>query len=86
VPRKEPSIESRIKEHKKFRKQCQVRIVTGKKLIIVCILVAILLTWFVFEFWKLGAGIVLLSIGSLMMEIWAHKKHDRAINELTSDT
>ena len=83
MPRKERSTESKIKEHKKYRKQCEVRIATSKKLILFIIFVAAILTWFIFEFWKIGVGIVLLSIGSLIIEMWAYRKHDKAIYELS---
>ena len=86
MPRKDSSIESKVKEHEKYRRQCDVRITSGKKLIAFSIALAALLTWCSFGFWKIGAGIVVISIGNTLLEYWGYKKHDKAIKQLSQNT
>ncbi|WP_406610965.1 hypothetical protein [Agarivorans sp. JK6] len=83
VPRKEESLASRIKEHQKFRKQSEARVTSGKKLLMVILVLSCLLTWYAYEFWKLGLGLAVISSGSTLIEYWSYKKHDRALSELS---
>ncbi len=86
MARKDSSIESKVKEHEKYRRQCEVRITSGKKLVAVSFAIAALLTWYSFGFWKIGAGIIAISIGSTLLEYWSYKKHDKAIKQLSQNT
>jgi hypothetical protein len=63
-----------------------VRIASGKKLILISFVVAALLTWYEFSFWKFGVGLLTISAFSTILEFWGYKKHDRAIAELSNHT
>ncbi len=86
MPKKERSIVSKINEHKKYRKQCEVRVASGKKLVIFSIVIAIALVLYKIDFWLIGVGLVAFSAGITLIEFWGYKKHDKAITVLTQNT
>ena len=86
MPRKERSIESRIKEHQKYRRQCEVRIASGKKLILITVTATLIMVWYKPSLWPIGVGIVAISAGSTLLEVWGYRKHDKAISKLSQNT
>ena len=79
-----PSIESKLDEHLKYKKQCDARVKSGAQLVLVSILASVLLTWFVPWFWKLGLAWVVYVCFSTFMEHLSSKKHAKAILELSN--
>lgn len=85
VPMNVKSVESRIQEHKKFRRQSEIRVASGKKLILICIAIALALTWYRQGFWLIGLGLVALPTAVTLIEVWSRKKHQNAIAELSKN-
>jgi hypothetical protein len=82
MPRKERSIESRVKEHRKYREQCRRRIRPSIVLSLVILLAVVL--WSVFlplNLWIAG-GIVAFVAFSLGQEIIGFRYHTRKLREL----
>ena len=85
MPIKEKSTESLIKEHQKYQKQCEIRIATGKKLLITCLIISALLLIYSIQFWKICVGLLVFVSAHLCFEYWGYKKHEKAINQLSTN-
>jgi hypothetical protein len=82
---RERSIESRIKEHKKFREQCRRRIRPSITLFVISLTAVILWACFLPTSWWAVAGVLAFSGGDVLMEIASCRYHDRKLRELTND-
>ena len=78
----ERSLESKIKEHQKYRSQCQVRIRSGIRLLLICLVLEILLLLYTAEIWKWVLVIMVIIGGSTLLEVWGYRKHHKALAEL----
>ena len=78
----EQSLESKIKEHQKYRNQCQVRIRSGIRLLLICLVLEILLLLYTAEIWKWVLVIMVIIGGSTLLEVWGYRKHHKALAEL----
>ena len=76
------SLESNIKEHQKYRSQCQVRIRSGIRLLLICLVLEILLLLYTAEIWKWVLVIMVIIGGSTLLEVWGYRKHHKALAEL----
>ena len=76
------SLESRINEHQKYRSQCQVRIRSGIRLLLICLVLEILLLLYTAEIWKWVLVIMVIIGGSTLLEVWGYRKHHKALAEL----
>jgi hypothetical protein len=85
MPRKERSLESRIAEHTKYRRQCQIRIKPSLQLVGVAIVLSAALLWWRPSEWILAAVIVLFPAVFTAMEYWGYVRHDRAIKRLSHE-
>jgi len=82
MPRKERSIESRVKEHRKYREQCRRRI--RPSIILSALILAAIGLWSVFlplNFWIAGF-ILAFDAFSLGQEIYGFRYHTRKLHEL----
>jgi hypothetical protein len=85
MPRKERSVESRVKEHRKYREQCRRRI--RPSVILSTIILLAIVAWSVFlplNLWIAG-GIVAFVVFSLGQEIIGFRYHTRNLRELGYD-
>ena len=73
------SLESRINEHQKYRSQCQVRIRSGIRLLLICLVLEILLLLYTAEIWKWVLVIMVIIGGSTLLEVWGYRKHHKAL-------
>ena len=80
------SLESKIKEHQKYRSQCQVRIRSGIRLLLICLVLEILLLLYTAEIWKWVLVIMAIIGGSTLLEVWGYRKHHKALAELTQQS
>ena len=80
------SLESKIKEHQKYRSQCQVRIRSGTRLLLICLVLEILLLLYTAEIWKWVLVIMAIIGGSTLLEVWGYRKHHKALAELTQQS
>jgi len=82
MPRKERSVESRIKEHREFRKQCRRRI--KPSIVLALTIFAAKALWAVFFRLNLGVALFLAVVVafSLGMEIYGYIHHTRKLREL----
>ena len=80
------SLESKIKEHQKYRSQCQVRIRSGIRLLLICLVLEILLLLYTAEIWKWVLVIMVIIGGSTLLEVWGYRKHHKALTELTQQS
>ena len=78
----ERSLESNIKEHQKYRSQCQVRIRSGIRLLLICLVLEILLLLYTAEIWKWVLVIMVIIGGSTLLEVWGYRKHHKALADL----
>ena len=76
------SLESKIKEHQKYRSQCQVRIRSGTRLLLVCLVLEILLLLYTAEIWRLMLVVLIIIGGSTLLEVWGYRKHHKALTDL----
>lgn len=76
------SLESRINEHQKYRSQCQVRIRSGIRLLLICLVLEILLLLYTAEIWKWVLVIMVIIGGSTLLEVWGYRKHHKALADL----
>ena len=76
------SLESKIKEHQKYRSQCQIRIRSGIRLLLICLVLEILLLLYTAEIWKWVLVIMVIIGGSTLLEVWGYRKHHKALAEL----
>ena len=76
------SLESRINEHQKYRSQCQVRIRSGIRLLLICLVLEILLLLYTAEIWKWVLVIMVSIGGSTLLEVWGYRKHHKALADL----
>jgi len=83
---RERSVESRIKEHKRFREQCRRRIRPSITLFIVAVVAVIAWVCFLPTSWWIVAGLLAFSGGHVLMEIVSCRYHDRKLRELTNET
>ena len=77
------SLESKIKEHQKYRSQCQVRIRSGIRLLLICLVLEILLLLYTAQMWRLVLVVLVIISGSTLLEVWGYRKHHKALAELT---
>ena len=82
MPR-ERTIESRVAEHEKFRRQCEVRIKSGLKLCIVGFVLSVLLLWQTGS-WVAAAVVAAFPLLMTGLEVWGFRKHDRALRLLSA--
>ena len=75
------SLESKIKEHQKYRSQCQVRIRSGIGLLLICLVSEILLLYTA-QMWRLVLVVLVIISGSTLLEVWGYRKHNKALAEL----
>jgi hypothetical protein len=82
MPRKERSVESRIKEHRKFRAQCQRRI--KPSIVLALTIFAAMTLWGVFFRLNLWIALCLAVFVafSLGMEVYGYFLHTRKLREL----
>ena len=80
------SLESKIKEHQKYRSQCQVRIRSGIRLLLICLVLEILLLLYTAEIWKWVLVVLVIISGSTLLEVWGYRKHHKALAELTQQS
>ena len=80
------SLESKINEHQKYRSQCQVRIRSGIRLLLICLVLEILLLLYTAEIWKWVLVIMVIIGGSTLLEVWGYRKHHKALAELTQQS
>ena len=80
------SLESKIKEHQKYRSQCQVRIRSGIRLLLICLVLEILLLLYTAKMWKWVLVIMAIIGGSTLLEVWGYRKHHKALAELTQQS
>jgi hypothetical protein len=85
MPWKPRSIESRIAEHTRYRRQCQVRIKPGLQVVGVAACVSGALLWWQPSEWILPAVIVLFPAFFTVMEYWWYLSHDRALKRLAAE-
>jgi hypothetical protein len=79
---KERTLESRIKEHKRFREQCRRRIRPYFTLFLAAAIVLIAIYFFrPFSPWVF-VGVLGFSAGNLALEIFGYRFHDRKLKEL----
>ena len=78
----EQSLESKIKEHQKYRNQCQVRIRSGIRLLLICLVLEILLLLYKAALWKWVLVVLVIIGGSTLLEVWGYRKHHKALAEL----
>ena len=78
----ERSLESNINEHQKYRSQCQVRIRSGIRLLLICLVLEILLLLYTAEIWKWVLVIMVIIGGSTLLEVWGYRKHHKALADL----
>ena len=76
------SLESKIKEHQKYRSQCQVRIRSGIRLLLICLVLEILLLLYTAQMWRLVLVVLVIISGSTLLEVWGYRKHHKALTEL----
>jgi len=76
------SLESKIKEHQKYRSQCQVRIRSGIRLLLICLVLEILLLLYTAQMWRLVLVVLVIISGSTLLEVWGYRKHNKALAEL----
>lgn len=82
---KERTIESRVAEHKRFRRQCEVRIKSGLKLCIVGFVLSVLLLWQTGS-WVTAAVVAASPMLMTGLEVWGFRKHSRALKLLSAAT
>ena len=80
------SLESKIKEHQKYRSQCQVRIRSGIRLLLICLVLEILLLLYTAQMWRLVLVVMVIISGSTLLEVWGYRKHHKALAELTQQS
>ena len=82
----ERSLESKIKEHQKYRSQCQVRIRSGIRLLLICLVLEILLLLYTADIWRLMLIVLVIISGRTLLEVWGYRKHHKALAELTQES
>jgi hypothetical protein len=83
---KNKPLESKIREHKKYYRQCAIRVRSGIKLIFISILLSISM-WFIYpKLIRIGVGITVFFILVTALEFFFAKKHKRAIQKLEGST
>ena len=73
------SLESKIKEHQKYRSQCQVRIRSGIRLLLICLILGLLLLLYKAALWKWVLVVLVIIGGSTLLEVWGYRKHHKAL-------
>ena len=76
------SLESKIKEHQKYRSQCQVRIRSGIRLLLICLILGLLLLLYKAALWKWVLVVLVIIGGSTLLEVWGYRKHHKALADL----
>jgi hypothetical protein len=82
----ERSVESRIREHERFRERCRRRIWPSITLFIIAIVAVIAWVCFLPTSWWIVTGVLVFSGGHVLMEIVSCKYHDRKLRELSNET
>jgi hypothetical protein len=82
----ERSVESRIKEHRKFREQCRRRIRPSIILFMISLVAVIAWICFLPTSWWIVAGVLAFTGGHVLMEVVSFRSHDRKLRELTDET
>ena len=80
------TLESRINEHQKYRRQCQVRIRSGVRLLLTCLIPGLLLLIYKAAIWKLVLIVMVIIGSSTLLEVWSYRKHHKALAELTKQS
>ena len=80
------SLESKIKEHQKYRSQCQIRIRSGIRLLLICLIPGLLLLLYKAAIWRLVLIVLVFISGSTLLEVWGYRKHHKALAELTQQS
>lgn len=75
-------MKSKLAEHKKYRRQCQVRIKSGIKLILVLLVIGAVVLFLNLQFWPFVLGVIVFFVLATLLEVWGYRKHDRAIKQL----
>jgi fatty acid desaturase len=78
------SIESQIKEHRKFREQCRRRIRPSIILFTICLVGVIAWVCFLPTWWWMVTGMLVFTGGHVAMEIIGYMHNDRKLNDLES--
>jgi hypothetical protein len=81
VPRQR-SLESRISEHTRFRRQCQIRIKPSLQLTLLAVLVAGVVLLYQPQSWLFAVAIVAFPALFTSLEVWGYLRHDRALRKL----
>ncbi len=76
------SRESKIAEHKKHREDCRARIKSGSQTVAFLVVAGGLLTWFFPNMWPLAIGVVGFVTFTVLIEVWAYRRHDKALRDL----
>jgi uncharacterized membrane protein YhhN len=79
---RERSVESRIKEHKKYREQCRRRIRPSITLFLISLAAVIAWVCFLPTSWWIVAGVLAFAGGHVLMEIVGFRFQDRKLREL----
>jgi hypothetical protein len=82
---RERSIESRIKEHTKFREQCRRRIRPSITLFLIALAVVSVCAYFRPISWWVVVGVLVFTGGHTLMEIVGYRYHVRKLRELAHD-
>jgi len=82
---RERSLESRIKEHQKFREQCRRRIRPSITLFLICVAAVIAWICFLPTSWWIVGGVLAFTGGHVVMEIVSFRYHDRRLRELAHE-
>ncbi len=80
------SLESKIKEHQKYRSQCQIRIRSGIRLLLICLILGLLLLLYKAALWKWVLVVLVIIGGSTLLEVWGYRKHHKALAELAKQS
>lgn len=80
------SLESKIKEHQKYRSQCQVSIRSGIRLLLICLIPGLLLLVYKAAIWKWVLVVLVIIGGPTLLEVWGYRKHHKALTELTQQS
>jgi fatty acid desaturase len=79
-------LESRIKEHRRFREQCRRRIRPSVTLFIISLVGVVVWACFLPMSWWWAAGVLVFTGGHAAMEIVSFRFHEKRLRELTNGT
>lgn len=84
MPRAERSLESRIAEHKKYRRQCQAHLRSGLRMVGVGAPLSVAILWWRPEAWPGAVALVAIPVLITAVEWWGFAYHDRALKALSN--